>query len=76
MIEWKSVLVLTLALICLPACGSDATGQPCGGNIRNAPTCPSGYQCVAATEGGPAVGDVGGVCARVDAAMSTSGASL
>jgi hypothetical protein len=51
-------------LVALPACSSDATGQRCGGNTINPPTCPSGYTCVPAEEGGPAFGDVGGVCKK------------
>lgn len=45
----------------LPACGSDATGQPCGGFIQNAPTCPSGYTCAPLPDSGP---DDRGVCEK------------
>jgi hypothetical protein len=62
-------LVMALVWVLLPACSSsDASGQRCGGNISNPPTCPAGYTCVPASDGGPAFGDVGGVCREDDSA--------
>jgi hypothetical protein len=62
----RMVLVLVL-LVVLPSCSStDASGQACGGNVQNPPTCPAGYTCVPGQEGGPAFGDVGGVCQKND----------
>jgi hypothetical protein len=60
---WAAAL---LAL--LPACTTplDASGQRCGGNAINSPKCPSGYTCVSTVDGGPPVGDVGGVCQKGD----------
>ncbi len=59
---------MTVLFALLPACsaGLDATGQRCGGNISNAPSCPLGYTCVATQYGGPPVGDVGSVCQKND----------
>src|SRR4051812_48695967 len=67
--EWLlmwPVLMLALHVGTSGCSGADAAGKPCGGNIRNPPTCPAGYTCVPAQEGGPAFGDVGGVCRRND----------
>src|SRR3954453_10782480 len=67
--EWLlvwPVLMLALLVGASGCSGADAAGKPCGGNIRNPPTCPAGYTCVPAQEGGPAFGDVGGVCRRND----------
>ena len=38
----------------------DATGQHCGGFIKNAPTCPTGYTCKL----NMSVADVGGMCVK------------
>jgi hypothetical protein len=57
-------ILLALALLAMPLACSDASGQRCGGNIQHAPTCPSGYTCVSVQDGGPPVGDVGGVCKK------------
>ena len=36
----------------------------CGGNMQNAPMCPSGYHCAAAAGSTLPVGDVGGTCQK------------
>jgi len=63
-IVWLS-LIVTAAI----ACGGGSTisppGGPCGGNVRNPPVCATGYYCASATDGGPPVGDVGGICRKV-----------
>ncbi len=51
------------ALLARPAIGSEATGGAgarCGGFIRNAPTCASGYHCQLQS-GRP---DMGGTCVK------------
>jgi hypothetical protein len=55
-------------LAVLPGCTTplDASGQRCGGNTINSPKCPTGYTCVSTIDGGPAAGDVGGVCQKGD----------
>jgi hypothetical protein len=58
------VVLMAALLAVFPACSSDATGQPCGGNVQNPPKCPSGYSCVSADDGALPVGDVGGVCKK------------
>ena len=55
-------------LAALPGCTTplDASGQRCGGNTSNSPKCPTGYTCVSTIDGGPPVGDIGGVCQKGD----------
>jgi hypothetical protein len=58
----RAVLIL-VALAVLAGC-SDPEGQHCGGNTNDPQTCPSGYTCTPVGDGGPAFGDVGGVCKK------------
>jgi hypothetical protein len=63
----RTVLAAVLLAV-LPGCTTplDASGQRCGGNVANAPQCPAGYTCASDEDGGPPVGDVGGICQRSD----------
>ncbi len=68
---WEAAqLVVPAASSTPPASTGGRAGAHCGGFIRNAPTCATGYHCVL-TPGRP---DVGGTCVA-DAATSTATSS-
>ena len=62
--RWLAILLFTSAASCGDGVTVSGAGGPCGGNSRSPPICRAGYSCVPASDGGPAFGDVGGICRK------------
>ena len=62
--RWLAILLVVSATSCSDGPPVSPPGGHCGGNTSSAPICPLGYTCAATTDGGPPVGDVGGVCRK------------